>query len=56
VYPLDFLRFRLAVDLAAGPNSSSRAFDGALDCLRKTVVRGGVTALFQGYEATVLVG
>jgi solute carrier family 25 (adenine nucleotide translocator) protein 4/5/6/31 len=51
VYPLDFARTRLAADLGKG--GADREFTGLLDCLKKTVARGGPMALYQGFGVSV---
>ncbi|KAA8493919.1 ADP,ATP carrier protein [Porphyridium purpureum] len=50
VYPLDFARTRLAADVG---KSHEREFSGLLDCLGKTVKRGGPMALYQGFGVSV---
>jgi len=50
VYPLDFARTRLAADLG---KDSGREFTGLVDCLSKTVKRGGPLALYQGFGVSV---
>eukprot|EP00184_Porphyridium_aerugineum_P008153 CAMPEP_0184692454 /NCGR_PEP_ID=MMETSP0313-20130426/931_1 /TAXON_ID=2792 /ORGANISM="Porphyridium aerugineum, Strain SAG 1380-2" /LENGTH=345 /DNA_ID=CAMNT_0027150287 /DNA_START=69 /DNA_END=1106 /DNA_ORIENTATION=- len=50
VYPLDFARTRLAADVGKG---TQREFTGLIDCLSKTVKRGGVGALYQGFGVSV---
>ena len=50
VYPLDFARTRLAADVGSG---KSREFTGLIDCLSKTVKRGGPMALYQGFGVSV---
>jgi solute carrier family 25 (adenine nucleotide translocator) protein 4/5/6/31 len=50
VYPLDFARTRLAADIGT---KSNREFTGLVDCLKKTVARGGPLALYQGFGVSV---
>lgn len=50
VYPLDFARTRLAADLG---KNADREFTGLVDCLKKTVSRGGPMALYQGFGVSV---
>lgn len=50
VYPLDFARTRLAADVGQG---KQREFTGLVDCLSKTVKRGGPMALYQGFGVSV---
>ena len=52
VYPLDFVRTRLAADLGKG---SQRDFQGLTDCIVKTYRRGGLRALYQGFGVSVQV-
>ena len=52
MYPLDFARTRLAADLG---KTGSREFTGLVDCLSKTVKRGGFMALYQGFGVSVQV-
>lgn len=49
-YPLNLVRTRLQ---ASGMPGSPR-FDGAMDCLRKTVAEGGMRALYQGLLPNML--
>lgn len=50
VYPLDFARTRLAADVGS---AKTREFTGLIDCLSKTVKRGGPMALYQGFGVSV---
>lgn len=50
VYPLDFARTRLAADTGSG---KTREFTGLVDCLSKTVKRGGMASLYQGFGVSV---
>jgi solute carrier family 25 (adenine nucleotide translocator) protein 4/5/6/31 len=48
VYPLDFARTRLASDVG-----KTKEFNGLGDCLKKTVNKGGVSALYNGFGVSV---
>lgn len=50
VYPLDFARTRLAADVGA---NKAREFTGLVDCLSKTMARGGPMAMYQGFGVSV---
>ncbi|CAL5218399.1 g74 [Coccomyxa viridis] len=50
VYPLDYVRTRLAADLGKGTH---RDFQGLTDCIVKTYRRGGLRALYQGFGVSV---
>lgn len=50
VYPLDFARTRLAADVGA---NKAREFTGLVDCLTKTMARGGPMAMYQGFGVSV---
>jgi len=50
VYPLDYARTRLASDVGSG----KRDFDGLSDCLNKTMKKGGVGALYNGFGVSVM--
>lgn len=50
VYPLDFVRTRLAADVG---NGAQREFNGLIDCLSKVSKKGGVGALYQGFGVSV---
>ena len=50
VYPLDFARTRLAADVGS---SKAREFTGLVDCLTKTMARGGPMAMYQGFGVSV---
>lgn len=52
VYPLDFARTRLAVDVGSG---HEREFNGLLDCVRKVAKHTGPTSLYQGFFVSVQV-
>jgi len=51
VYPLDFVRTRLAADLGAA--KENREFNGLIDCMMKVAKRGGPMALYQGFGVSV---
>ena len=51
VYPLDFARTRLAADVGSG---GEREFTGLVDCLKKSVAKGGVGALYNGFGISVV--
>jgi solute carrier family 25 (adenine nucleotide translocator) protein 4/5/6/31 len=51
VYPLDFGRTRLAVDVGSG---KSREFTGLMDCLTKTYKSDGIYGLYRGFGISVL--
>uniref|UniRef100_A0A8R1HVT7 ADP/ATP translocase n=1 Tax=Caenorhabditis japonica TaxID=281687 RepID=A0A8R1HVT7_CAEJA len=46
IYPLDFIRTRLAIDL--GKHKSDREFTGMFDCARKIIKSDGVRGLYKG--------
>jgi len=47
IYPLDFSRTRLAVDM--GKDSASREFKGLVDCVLKIAKHDGVLGLYRGF-------
>lgn len=51
VYPLDFARTRLAVDVGKGPDS--REFKGLVDCLVKITKSDGPIGLYRGFFVSV---
>jgi len=51
VYPLDFVRTRLAADV--GKDEEDREFKGSIDCIMKIVNKGGVFAIYQGFGVSV---
>ncbi|EYB85913.1 hypothetical protein Y032_0288g1471 [Ancylostoma ceylanicum] len=51
VYPLDFIRTRLSVDV--GTHKANRDYTGFLDCLRKTVKSEGVVGLYRGFFISI---
>lgn len=52
VYPLDFARTRLAVDVG-GRLSGGREFTGLIDCLSKTFKSDGLVGLYRGFNASI---
>merc|ERR1712167_30685 len=50
VYPLDFARTRLAADVGS---NKTREFTGLVDCLTKTMKKGGFFSLYQGFGISV---
>ena len=52
VYPLDFARTRLAVDVGQG--EGSRQFNGLVDCLGKIAKSDGPLGLYRGFGISVL--
>ncbi|KAM3722584.1 ADP,ATP carrier protein [Dirofilaria immitis] len=50
VYPLDFARTRLAVDVGKG---ATREFNGLVDCLVKVVKSDGPIGLYRGFMVSV---
>lgn len=52
VYPLDFARTRLAVDVGKG--EGSRQFNGLVDCLGKIAKSDGPLGLYRGFGISVL--
>ncbi|TKR81255.1 hypothetical protein L596_015157 [Steinernema carpocapsae] len=46
IYPLDFIRTRLAIDMGKG---ASREFNGLVDCTRKIARAEGITGLYRGF-------
>ncbi|XP_072480714.1 ADP/ATP translocase 4 [Notamacropus eugenii] len=51
VYPLDFARTRLGVDIGKGPDE--RQFKGLGDCLVKIARSDGITGLYRGFGVSV---
>ena len=51
VYPLDFARTRLAVDVGSG---GERQFTGLIDCLQKVFKSDGATGLYRGFGISVM--
>lgn len=52
VYPLDFARTRLAVDV--GKSGSDRQFNGLLDCIVKIGKSDGALGLYRGFGISVM--
>jgi solute carrier family 25 (adenine nucleotide translocator) protein 4/5/6/31 len=50
VYPLDFARTRLGADVGKG---ADREFNGLVDCISKTMKKGGIFSLYQGFGISV---
>ncbi|WKY14393.1 hypothetical protein Q1695_000161 [Nippostrongylus brasiliensis] len=46
IYPLDFVRTRLAIDL--GKSRKNREFVGMFDCVRKIVKHDGIVGIYKG--------
>ena len=51
VYPLDFARTRLAADVGSG---GEREFTGLVDCLKKSVQKGGLGGVYNGFGISVV--
>jgi solute carrier family 25 (adenine nucleotide translocator) protein 4/5/6/31 len=51
VYPLDYARTRLAVDVGKGPES--REYKGLIHCLTKTVKSDGPVGVYRGFIVSV---
>lgn len=51
VYPLDFTRTRLAMDV--GKNGVSREFYGIVDCMKKVVKSDGMKGLYRGFLVSI---
>ncbi|KAK5981120.1 Adenine Nucleotide Translocator [Trichostrongylus colubriformis] len=51
VYPLDFIRTRLSVDV--GTHKFNRDYTGFLDCFRKTVFTDGFFGLYRGFAISI---
>ncbi len=52
VYPLDFGRTRLALDVGKGP--AEREFTGLIDCVLKIGKTDGVYGLYRGFGISVV--
>jgi len=52
VYPLDFARTRLGVDL--GRKMEDRQFTGIADCLKKVFKKDGIVGLYRGFIMSVI--
>nr|BAV14132.1 adenine nucleotide translocase insect2 [Riptortus pedestris] len=51
VYPLDYARTRLAVDVGKGP--AERQYKGLIDCIVKTFKSDGLLGLYRGFIVSV---
>lgn len=51
VYPLDFVRTRLAADMGSGKD---RMFSGPIDCITKIYKHDGLMGLYRGFGISVL--
>ncbi len=51
LYPWDFARTRVGVDISSGVN---RKFRGGIDCIRQTIKSDGFLALYKGFDAAVV--
>ena len=51
VYPLDFAITRLAADVGSG---GDREFSGLVDCLKKSVQKGGIGGVYNGFGISVV--
>lgn len=56
VYPLDFARTRLGVDVgkSAKEGGAERQFNGLADCLRKIVKKEGFFGLYWGFRMSIV--
>lgn len=54
VYPLDFARTRLAVDVGKGKKGGEREFSGLVDCLQKIFKSDGAKGLYRGFTISVV--
>lgn len=52
VYPLDFARTRLGVDM--GKSEADRQFKGLVDCASKIYKADGITGLYRGFGVSVV--
>jgi solute carrier family 25 (adenine nucleotide translocator) protein 4/5/6/31 len=53
VYPLDFARTRLAMDVG---KDSTREFTGIANCISKIAKTDGIRGLYRGYLVSIQVG
>jgi len=53
VYPLDFARTRLGVDMGAN-KSGERQFRGLFDCVNKVYASDGIRGLYRGLNSCLL--
>lgn len=51
IYPLDYARTRLASDAVVRTKAQ---FNGLVDCMKQTVITGGIRSLYTGYGISVL--
>lgn len=51
VYPLDFVRTRLAADLG---KTEGREYNGLIDCAKKIVKSDGIVGLYNGFSVSVV--
>ncbi|CAJ0931058.1 unnamed protein product, partial [Mesorhabditis belari] len=51
VYPLDFIRTRLSVDI--GRSRETREYKGFVDCFRQTVRSDGISGLYRGFFISI---
>jgi solute carrier family 25 (adenine nucleotide translocator) protein 4/5/6/31 len=51
IYPLDYARTRLASDAVVRKKAQ---FNGLVDCMKQTVISGGIRSLYTGYGISVL--
>jgi len=47
VYPLDFARYRMAID-------NEKKYNGMADCIKKSYTQGGIGGLYGGFGASVI--
>lgn len=52
VYPLDFVRTRLAADI--GKDAKNRDYNGLIDCAKKIYGTDGVGGLYNGFGVSVI--
>ncbi len=51
LYPWDFARTRVGVDISSGSN---RKFRGGIDCIRQTIKSDGFLGIYKGFDAAVV--
>jgi len=54
VYPLDFARTRLAVDVGSSKKGGERQFNGLADCITKIFKSDGPLGLYRGFSISVM--
>lgn len=54
VYPLDFARTRLAVDVGSSKKGAERQFNGLADCITKIFKSDGPLGLYRGFNISVM--